>query len=320
MGGASTETVAAVVNRELPDLAAVVLTPSAGRDTPAGFVRAVLTELERIAGALLPGWLPEAAELTRTDPFSTAAVRAAAVERAHGSPHFAPFLAQLATGALVGRSPAGAFPLEVRCLGLSRVVAEGFGRSRLVLLVEVPPGLTADQERAFAAGAEWLAHHGRSGVWLVGPPLRAVDRVPRVPLTLRPAAPAPRPPEVVGRPHPASAAEAALEAALAAQDWSAGRVWNQSYQSHALTAPVRLDLLWPAERCVVEVDGPEHCHPARFEADRQRDVQLQLDGYAVLRFTNARISHDVGSVVHQIGTLVRARRRDISEGRSHARR
>ena len=54
----------------------------------------------------------------------------------------------------------------------------------------------------------------------------------------------------------------------------------------------------------VEIDGPEHCRPARFEADRQRDVQLQLDGYAVLRFTNARINHDVGAVVHQIGTLI----------------
>ncbi|MEE3919208.1 DUF559 domain-containing protein [Micromonospora sp. BRA006-A] len=119
---------------------------------------------------------------------------------------------------------------------------------------------------------------------------------------------------------PGSDAEKRLEAALAAQSWAAGRRWNQSYQSHRLAAPVRLDLLWPDERCVVEIDGPEHCRPVRFEADRQRDVQLQLDGYAVLRFTNARVIHDVGTVVTQIGTYLRARRRDLAEGLHHGRR
>jgi very-short-patch-repair endonuclease len=91
-------------------------------------------------------------------------------------------------------------------------------------------------------------------------------------------------------------------------------MWNHSYQSNALRNPVRLDLLWPAERCVVEIDGPEHCEPARFEADRRRDVQLQLDGYAVLRFTNARVRHDVEAVVDQIGKFIQARRREFLEG------
>ncbi len=115
-----------------------------------------------------------------------------------------------------------------------------------------------------------------------------------------------------GSPHPASAVEAALEAALAVEPWAAGRRWNAHYQTNVLTSPVRLDLFWPLERCVVEIDGPEHCHPRRFDEDRRRDVQLQIDGYAVLRFTNARITHDVGAVVHQIGTFLRDRRRDTS--------
>jgi very-short-patch-repair endonuclease len=267
------------------------------------------------------------AEISRVDPLGLAAVRAAALRRARGTPHFAPFLAHLATVALAGRRPSGrSFPLEVRCLGLARVVAEGFGRPRLALVIDVPAGLPADREQAVVAGAEWLAHHGRLAVWLTGASLRQVDRVAVVPLdpaavqpatAVQPAAAVQ--PAVVGRPHPASAAEAALEAALAAESWAAGRRWNQYHQSHPLRAPVRLDLLWPAERCVVEVDGPEHCHPARFEADRQRDVQLQLDGFAVLRFTNARITHDVGSVVRQIGTFLRDRRRDPMEGRPHVR-
>ncbi|MFI9642484.1 endonuclease domain-containing protein [Micromonospora sp. NPDC051925] len=322
--GAPTDTIAATATGELDGLAAVVLHPGAAR-TPGAFVHAVLDELERVAVALLPGWLPEAADIHRADPFGLAAVRAAAVSRARGSAHYAPFLAHLAAVALSGRRPpVDPFSLEIRCPGLTRVVAEGFGRDRASLLIEVPAGLDAGGEQAVVAGAEWLCHHGRTGVWLVGTPLRHEDRVVCVRVT-RGANDHPRPvpavpPEVVGRPHPGSAVEAALEAALAAQSWAAGRVWNQYHQSHPLSPPVCLDLLWPDARCVVEIDGPEHCRPARFEADRQRDVQLQLDGYAVLRFTNARINHDVGAVVHQIGTLIRARRRDLAEGTIHARR
>lgn len=71
---------------------------------------------------------------------------------------------------------------------------------------------------------------------------------------------------------------------------------------------------------MVEIDGPEHCRPERYELDRRRDVRLTLDGYAVLRFTNARIVHDVGAVVHEIGTFVRGRRRDTAEGNNYGRR
>jgi very-short-patch-repair endonuclease len=164
------------------------------------------------------------------------------------------------------------------------------------------------------AGAEWLVSNGGPAVLLLGV---GNDRLPTVRGELAPfqgsAAEA-------GRPHPASTVEAALEAALARESWATGRRWNQDYRSNALTPPVRLDLLWSAERCVVEIDGPEHCRPDRYELDRRRDVQLTLDGYSVLRFTNARITHDVGAVVHQIGTFVRARRRDTAEGNNHGRR
>ncbi|WP_432899647.1 endonuclease domain-containing protein [Micromonospora matsumotoense] len=324
--GVPAGTIAATVAGAPVGPAAVVLRPGPAR-TAGAFVHSALDELERVAVALLPGWLPEAADIPRADPYGLAAVRAAAVGRARGSAHFAPFLAHLAAVALSGRRPpVDPFSVEVRCSGLIRVVAEGFGRPRAILLIQVPADLDPAGERALVAGAEWLCHHGRVGVWLVGTPLRHEDRV--VTVTVPPARPAGHPagpvattlPQEIGRPHPGSATEAALEAALAGEGWAVGRRWNQYHQSHPLSPPVCLDLLWPDERCVVEIDGPEHCRPARFEADRQRDVQLQLDGYAVLRFTNARINHDVGAVVHQIGTLIRARRRDLAEGRPHARR
>ncbi|MEU1604384.1 endonuclease domain-containing protein [Micromonospora matsumotoense] len=322
--GVPADTIAATVTGAPVGPAAVVLRPGPAR-TAGAFVHAVLDELERVAVALLPGWLPEVADIPRADPYGLAAVRAAAVGRAQGSAHFAPFLAHLAAVALSGRRPpVDPFSVEIRCSGLIRVVAEGFGRPRATLLIQVPADLDPAGERALVAGAEWLCHHGRAGGWLVGAPLRHEDRVVTVPLTRpadHPAGPVPTtPPQGIGRPHPGSATEAALEAALAGERWAVGRRWNQYHQSHPLSPPVCLDLLWPDERCVVEIDGPEHCRPDRFEADRQRDVQLQLDGHAVLRFTNARINHDVGAVVHQIGTLIRARRRDLAEGRPHARR
>jgi hypothetical protein len=121
-------------------------------------------------------------------------------------------------------------------------------------------------------------------------------------------------PPLAGRPHPSSAAERLLEDALAPLPWAAGRAWNQTYHPHPLGMPVRLDLVWRRERCVVEVDGPEHCEPLRFEADRRRDARLQLDGYAVLRFTNAQVTHDLAVVVSQIERLLQARRLGVSEG------
>ncbi|MFF5171777.1 DUF559 domain-containing protein [Micromonospora sp. NPDC000089] len=331
--------IAAAATADLDEVAVVVLAPGP-HSTPAAVVGAVLDELARVAAALLPGWLPEATDLPG-DPYGLAAVRAAATSRARTSPRLGPLYRELATAALAGRAPRlTRFPPELRCRGLGRIVANGFDRPGLVLLLEVPPGLPEAGERALVAAAEWLAQHGRIGVWLAGAPLEWVDRLTRVRLataeegsgagTAAPVAPVEHDEAsaqplavpvagVTGRPHPASAAETSLEAALAGEPWAAGRCWNQTYQSHRLTAPVRLDLLWPTERCVVEVDGPEHCHPVRFEADRQRDVRLQLDGHAVLRFTNTQISYDVGSVVHQIGTFIRARRRAIAEGRFHAR-
>ena len=68
--------------------------------------------------------------------------------------------------------------------------------------------------------------------------------------------------EGVGRPHPRSTVEAALEAVLARQEWAYGRVWNGTYQPTLVRSPIRPDLLWPAERVVVELDGLEHCRPS----------------------------------------------------------
>lgn len=259
-----------------------------------------MAELERAAVGLLPAWLPGVGE-SRPDLGGLAAARLLAAEVARTSRYPRAFLTDLAVLALTGRRPLRLPPLRIRARELTRLVAQAFGRRRTVLLVG---GVGGDD---VVAGAEWLVSNGGPAVWLLG---AGNDRVPVVRL----GRPGRGSVAEAGRPHPASAVEAALEAALARESWASGRRWNQDYRSNELTPPVRLDLWWPAERCVVEIDGPEHCRPDRYELDRRRDVRLTLDGYAVLRFTNARIVHDVGAVVHEIGTFVRAQRRDTTEG------
>jgi very-short-patch-repair endonuclease len=206
------------------------------------------------------------------------------------------------------------FAPEIRAYGLNRVIADALRRDRLLLVVDVPAGLNQAAEMVVAAGSSWLADRGRIGVALAGVPVVTVDWLPSADLTAMVEAPPLVDSRSSGAPHHRSAAESALEASLATRPWAAGRRWNQTHLSHPLRSPIRPDLLWLDERCVVEIDGPEHCEPVRFDADRRRDVQLQLDGYVVLRFTNARVLHDVDAVVTQIGQFIEARRRELAKG------
>ena len=73
--------------------------------------------------------------------------------------------------------------------------------------------------------------------------------------------------------------------------------------------PVRVDLLWKRERCIVEIDGDDHRSATKYADDRERDVMLQLNGYAVLRFTNTRVIEDIEKVLALIHQFLTSRRR-----------
>ncbi len=317
---------------------AVVIYRPRPPDSAGDVVAGALGELEGAALGLFPAWLPDAAGVCGPGGAGVDAVRAIAMRTAPTAAQFGPFLADLAERALRGRrAGVSQFSPEVRAAGLAKVIARSYDRSAAALLVEVPANLTGDGEQALVAGCEWLAHRGRLGVWLAGAPLSTVDWIPRRQVRLpepaasivraagtarplaQPAQPVVTYPPVAGRPHPASRAEHVVERALAPLPWAAGRAWNQTYQSRPLEPPVRLDLLWRVERCVVELDGPEHLEPLRYEADRRRDRLLQQDGFAVARFTNDQVARDLTAVVSQIEQLVIARRRAIAEGQWHAR-
>ncbi|WP_306211633.1 endonuclease domain-containing protein [Actinoplanes sp. RD1] len=315
----------------LPAGAPAVITyqPVAPRRT-APLVDDLLHRLDRVARELYPAWLPAAAAIEDPAGAGAVAVRSIALRDGVAGGHFGPFLADLAERALLGLTTPGRFTPELRAAGLARVIAHSFGRSRTALAFALPAALTPENERALIAAGRWLADCGGLGIWFTGNDLGSIDDVVRVAFRPPVAGVAPADdadddvsdpigyPAVAGRPHPASRAEQSLEAALAGAEWAAGREWNQHYQAHPLTNPIRVDLLWRAERCVVEIDGPEHRDPEQFAGDRQRDVQLQLAGYAVLRFTNAQVVRHLDLVVSQLRQFLDGRRTAPHERYTHA--
>lgn len=323
----------------LPDGAPAVVQFRPAAAVPfAGQIAVFLDELDRVALALFPAWLPGAERLDGPQGHGLAAVRALAGDAAARSRNFGPFLADLAERALRGGVPAGRsrFPAEVRAAGLARVVADAHGREVPAVLIHVPGGLTPAAEAAFTRAAEWLAHNGRLAVWLAGAPLHTVDRIRTVPVTLpphltrlaaeahrvaRPAGDVEHGPVLVipplsGQPRRDSPAETTLERALAPHDWARGRRWNHTYEWHVLGQCYRLDLFWPEEKLVVEVDGPEHRRPVPFADDHRRDVHLHLQGHAVLRFTNDEVLTDVGAVVAKLCNMLH-QRRSVKEKIAH---
>ncbi|WP_246240705.1 endonuclease domain-containing protein [Mycolicibacterium madagascariense] len=283
-------------------------------------VQDALVALASVALVLYPAWLPDAAVIETSGDFDLRVVRELAHRRAADSVHFGPFLADMAEAALSGHSPDRRIPPDVRAVGLSRIIAESYGRAGVVLLVAPPTSAIGEREQGrIAMALEWLAQHGIGG-WLVPDALPLVDRYPTWQVTvpahleaLRANGSAEPPPvldypALAGRPHPGSATEQALERRLARCEWAVGRTWNQEYASHSLAPPIRVDLMWPAERCVVEIDGPEHRGSLNYAADRRRDNGLTLDGFAVLRFTNEEIDDDPLRVLAVIESLLSKKR------------
>jgi very-short-patch-repair endonuclease len=68
--------------------------------------------------------------------------------------------------------------------------------------------------------------------------------------------------------------------------WSAGHALRDSREAY------ELDVFWPEQRLVAEVDGyAYHSSRAAFERDRARDAHLTALGYRVMRFTWRQIVH-----------------------------
>ena len=72
-----------------------------------------------------------------------------------------------------------------------------------------------------------------------------------------------------------------------------------------------VDLLWQAERLVVEVDGfAFHGHRVAFEADRRRDATLVAAGYRVIRVTWRQLTEEPLAVVATLSAALATRATD----------
>jgi len=113
---------------------------------------------------------------------------------------------------------------------------------------------------------------------------------------------------VLGRPHPLSRVEQQLARVLAAAaDLRPLFEFNQRIET-ARGAHAIVDLVWRQGRVIVELDGWDtHGNRYAFASDRQRDYELMISGYLVLRLTNEEILDDTAKAIDKIRDLIRFR-------------
>ncbi|HEV7492662.1 MAG TPA: DUF559 domain-containing protein [Baekduia sp.] len=87
----------------------------------------------------------------------------------------------------------------------------------------------------------------------------------------------------------------------------------QLCDDHVLPQPVAnarvegflVDFFWPAKRLMVEADSyTYHSMPGAFERDRERDQQLTLAGYTVVRFTYTQVAQTPALVRRRLRRLL----------------
>ncbi len=288
----------------------------------AGLGRRDLTEqvidaLSEAVSATYPAWLPEAERLAGPGGAGMAALRTMCERAAADSALFGPFLIAAAEASLAGRPLAVTeFPRETAVRQARKLVLRAYECEPFVVMVELTGTWNSAQIEVAEANALWLAGPGELTVWLFGAPTAFMTRVPR--FSLRSRMPASEPPAAPrpsgltplrGRPNPLSRAEQRLETHLARCSWANGRAWNQTWSPGPLANPIRVDLVWSLEKCVVELDGPDHLDSDKYAADRARDRALQRAGFLVLRYTNEEVLGDAARVLDELAGFLEDRRR-----------
>nr|WP_296775386.1 DUF559 domain-containing protein [Rhodococcus sp. (in: high G+C Gram-positive bacteria)] len=315
--GANALDVAAALDPLPSDAPAIITIPIQFIRSQGQVVTLVLDCLETTARQMFPSWLPGAGDLDGPNRLDLMAAKKLASDLAAQSDHFSPFVRAMAESAILARPMSKTFIDRTRAEGLRRLIVSTYERTRLTVILSVSNTLTTDQVVQLVGACEWLCQQGGVTVWIVGPDELDSDRVHSFE-----AFPSSRyrqgsgateiaavyVPALAGKPHPGSEAEKTLERALSRCDWAFGREWNQPFHVSVLHERFVVDLRWPNEHCVVEVDGDDHRQKMKFERDRERDVVLQVHGHAVLRFTNRQIFDDVAAVVSAIENFIKNKR------------
>lgn len=194
-----------------------------------------------------------------------------------------------------------------------------------VALAVFSPMASPHRLRDLARAAEWLAREGGTRVLVVVPRQLTgspgLESVSFQAIDLSATQPPPPPPTqekrsllvspFMGKPHPDSEGEQLIAARLDRDAELSGIFqFNQPIGSVRDNLFV-VDLVWQEGKVVVEVDGYHwHGRPEPFQRDRQRDYELLISGYVVLRLTHDEILEDVELAVEKIRDVVSLRRLD----------
>ncbi|MCS3778521.1 endonuclease domain-containing protein [Tsukamurella ocularis] len=320
--GTSAPALASAAERRGPQDPVVVFPglPQPLPSSPGAIIDDVLARAVAVAFEVFPAWLPDPAISPESGGILDRFAARELTHRHDGGAGIGTALGALATAALRPESGRGfaELPAADRRDALEYALTSSYHAPSVALAIDVERPLPPHLGDALSSASRWLAR-GNSTVWLFGPGAAPLDRFPVVdgpPVVVEPRRepseftvglePLPAFPPVAGKPHPASAAEQRLERGLLSQAWAGARHWNYAIDLAPLARPVRVDLLFPQPRLVVEVDGPDHRATEKYEADRRRDADLMLAGFRILRLTNARIMDDLAESLSIIRTLVTA--------------
>jgi len=284
-----------------------------------GLLSAMVGSLAEVALALFPFWYGGGVDLRPAHPLaateaagaitparagvSAAWLRAAAVRCRNGRPplprRFAREIQAAQLCLAVGGDALGFVlsmedptPREERLLGLARA-AEWFARitgARLLVILPTPlSGCKALESLLYGAVFPSPERPARPGAGLADEAKHAYQ-------------------PIRGHPHPFSPGEGMLARRLAGDDRLNGLFTFNQPVTTVRDRRFVVDLLWPEGRVVVEVDGfASHRSRFAFREDRNRDYELIISGYLVLRLTHEEIMEDPELAVDKIRDLVHFR-------------
>lgn len=114
---------------------------------------------------------------------------------------------------------------------------------------------------------------------------------------------------IIGRPHSGSPGEQRLAQHLLTEEDLCDLFQFNQRVTTALDSRFIVDLLWPAGRIVVEIDGYGwHSSRSAFNADRERDYELTISHYLVLRLPHDFVVQDPMLACERIREVVNFRR------------
>jgi very-short-patch-repair endonuclease len=298
--------------------------------TTEAMVEQVIDLLAETARRLWPIWFTNVSfSVCRNDTLGRLAVGAIARGVAQEIPNLSPsWIEEAARLVLDDRPPrVDGTPLAVEFSILSLAIS----RSGLVLVVDVGAAiLVAPNPAAVVRALEWIARAWQGSVIALFADLPSseppFDRILYGSRQVIPEIVA-LPHEALGQsdigsepwiapwrglPHPLSDIEKRLAQAISADiELAPLFAFNQLVDTVRGSRP-KVDLLWPAGRLVVELDGyGSHGNRTSFMYDRHRDYELTLSGYTVLRLANDEIAQDCGKAIEKIRDLVKLRRMQI---------